>query len=134
MRGKRDFYIDLLYSAKNIFFTLGLFLRSLGGLHRGSFLYSWCRSLDRCVLSNNLDGHLHLYVLMEVDNGLVVANLLDVVHRDDLAINFNALLCKFVGHDCSIDRAIEMAGGSHLGDNLQSHAGQSFTLLFCFSL
>src|SRR3712207_9466291 len=65
---------------------------------------------------------------------LIIANLLDVTHGNNLTVNFNALLCEFLCYSSSINRTIKVTCNGNLGNNFQSHAIESLCLLLCFSL
>ncbi len=139
----------LFYSAKIIFrlslsrsffFLCSRCLNNLFCYRSFSFLYG--RSLngslfnDRSgsVLSNNSNGNLHLYLLVEVDDSLILTYLLGFLHGDNLTIYLDALFSKSLNHLSRTNRTIELTCNGNLGSNLQSYALESLCLVFGSSL
>ena len=86
------------------------------------------------VLSNNLYRNLHSHLLVEVYESYIVANLLGILHGDDLTINILTQLCELVGHMSSTYRTVELTSSTHLGSDLEGYTIELSSLLLGSSL
>ena len=71
---------------------------------------------------------------MEVNISHVVANLLGILHDDDLTIDLLAHLCQFLGNGSSTYRTVELTRSANLGSDAKSHVLEGLGLLLCISL
>ena len=86
------------------------------------------------ALSYNLYGNLNLYLLVEMDCCLILANALDVVHGDDLTINIEALLLELVSYGVLVNRTVSSTCGTYLSSDNKLNTLKSLSLLLCLSL
>ena len=71
---------------------------------------------------------------MEVNSCLIIANLLNILHRNYLTINIETLLSKFISDNSSCDRTVSYTCSCNLCCNSKSNILKSLTLLFSCSL
>ena len=103
----------------------------------GSFLYNFCGSFLGCgsVLSHNCEGHLNGNLLVELHACYELADFLNVLDDDGLAVDFKALFLECLSNVEGVDGAVNRASLANLGSN---DDGLDFAELlgesFCVSL
>ena len=119
----------MLYSAN--LFSCG----SLGSsLSNRSLLNGSLNGLHGSVLGNDLNGNLYLYLLVEVNGSLVVANLLGIVHGNNLAVDVEAFLSESLYYSSSAYRTVSYTSCRNLSFDYQLYTIESLSLLLSLSL
>ena len=126
------FFSDFLFSG-SLLCSSGSSSLCIGSSFDSSLSLSSSLQLSS-VLSNNLYRNLHGHLLVEVYESYIVANLLGILHGDDLTINILTQLCELISHLSSTYRTIELASSAHLSSDLESHTIELCSLLLGSSL
>ena len=127
------FFSDFLFSGSLLCSSGGSSSLCIGSSFDSSLSLSSSLQLSS-VLSNNLYRNLHGHLLVEVYESYIVANLLGILHGDDLTINILTQLCELVGHMSSTYRTVELTSSTHLGSDLEGYTIELSSLLLGSSL
>ena len=126
------FFSDFLFSG-SLLCSSGSSSLCIGSSFDSSLSLSSSLQLSS-VLSNNLYRNLYGYLLVEVYESYIVANLLGILHGDDLTINILTQLGELVGYLSSTYRTIELTSYTYLSGNLEGYAIELSSLFLGSSL